>query len=37
VEENTGKQIEKIAQEGKVFISIKVMNGYALLDEVILP
>ena len=37
VEENTGKQLEKIAQEGKGFISIKVMNGYALLDEVILP
>lgn len=37
VEENTGKSIEKVAQEGKVHIAVKVMNGYALLDEVILP
>lgn len=37
VEENTGKAIEEVAQNGKVHIAVKVMNGYPLLDEVILP
>ncbi len=37
VEENTGKEIEQIAQQGKVLVKLKVMNGYALFDELIIP
>lgn len=37
VEENTGKQLELAAQEGAIFVAVKVYNGYALFDELIFP
>lgn len=35
VEENTGDELEKLAQKGKVKVSVKVKKGYALVSEVI--
>ncbi|MEH6942456.1 GDYXXLXY domain-containing protein [Bacillus sp. JJ722] len=33
VEENTGKELEQEAQIGNVHVSLKVMNGYGLIEE----